>query len=266
MMILDDIVMATKIRIEAQKKEIPIEELKKSIYLSNKEAFAFEKALASKSANKEHSMAFICEVKKASPSKGIISEDFPYLSIAKEYEDAEAAAISVLTEEDFFLGSPKYLKEISENVKIPTLRKDFIIDEYQIYQSKILGADAILLICSLLSLDILRDFLNICNSLGLSALVEAHTEFEIRRALAAGARIIGVNNRNLYTFQVDIQNSIRLRSLVPDDIIFVAESGIHTAEDVKALYEAGVDGVLIGETLMKCKDKGKLIKELKGCL
>ena len=262
-MILQKIVKATQARLEARKKEYPIEIIKNKIFVqgqvqnfSNRKAYDFEKALSKASADSKGDIAFICEVKKASPSKGIISEEFPYLTIAKEYEKAGAAAISVLTEEDYFLGSLKYLKEISENVNIPVLRKDFVIDEYQIYEAKLFGADALLLICSLLAPDILKKHIELCNRLGLSALVEAHTEEEIQSAIGAGARIIGVNNRDLKTFKVDIQNSIRLRSLVPDDIIFVAESGIHSPDDIKALRMAGVDGVLT-EALMKSKDKEK---------
>ncbi len=216
---------------------------------------------------KEHfkkEIAFICEIKKASPSKGVISHDFPYRSIAKEYEDAGATAISVLTEPEYFMGSDRYLEEISKEVKIPILRKDFILDEYQIYEAKLLGAGAVLLICSLLPQDKLKEYLNICNHLGLSALVEAHTEKEIDSALESGARIIGVNNRNLDTFQVDIQNCVRLRELVPKEILFVAESGIHTREDMQLLREAGVDAVLIGEALMKSKDRREFLRQLRG--
>jgi indole-3-glycerol phosphate synthase len=270
-MILEDIVRATNISLEARRKKHPLEEIKDKIFnqgkvnsFNDREPFEFESSLMKNGSKEGASIAFICEVKKASPSKGIISEDFPYLSIAKEYEKAGAAAISVLTEADFFMGSPQYLMEISKNVRIPVLRKDFIIDEYQIYESKLIGADALLLICSILNPIILKEYLALCNRLGLSALVEAHSEEEIRRALEAGARVIGVNNRNLNTFEVDIANSLRLRNLVPRDVIFVAESGINSSKDINLLEKAGVHGALIGEALMRSKDKVEFIKELRG--
>ena len=209
-------------------------------------------------------MHFICEVKKASPSKGLIAEQFPYLEIAKEYEKSGAAAISVLTEPEYFLGRDKYLKEIVDNISIPVLRKDFTIDSYQIYEAKILGASAVLLICSLLGDRELKEFLEIAHELGLSALVETHDAQEIERALAAGAQIIGVNNRDLKTFTVDVNNSVRLRKMVPKEIVFVSESGIKTADDIAILRENGVNAVLIGETLMRSKDKEAMLKELSG--
>lgn len=203
-------------------------------------------------------MSFICEVKKASPSKGIIAEDFPYMQIAGEYEKAGAAAISCLTEPYYFKGSDDYLKEIAAHVQIPVLRKDFTVDEYMIYEAKVFGASAVLLICAILTDEELARFHKIADSLGLSALVEAHTEEEVRRAIASGARIIGVNNRDLKTFKVDINTSTRLRKLVPDDIVYVSESGIRNAEDIAALYKNNTDAVLIGETLMRAPDKKKL--------
>ena len=209
-------------------------------------------------------MSFICEVKKASPSKGLIAEDFPYLDIARDYEAAGAAAISVLTEPEYFLGRDSYLQEIAETVQVPVLRKDFTVDAYQIYEAKTLGASGILLICALLEEGQLRDYLDLAHSLGLSALVEAHDETEIEKALGAGAGIIGVNNRNLKTFQVDVENSLRLRSLVPADKIYVAESGIRRPEDVASLYEKGVQAVLIGESLMRSPDKKKMLAHLAG--
>lgn len=264
-MILDTIAESSRARVAKAKEKLSLEELKKKIYdgagvrsFNSRLAFAFERALS------EERVAFICEVKKASPSKGIISEDFPYLDIAREYEKAGADAISVLTEPEYFKGSNQYLTEISNLVHIPVLRKDFTVDEYQIYEAKVIGADAVLLICSLLDTDTLRDYLGICNELGLSALVEAHTEEEVTSAIKAGARIIGVNNRNLKTFEVDLKNSTNLRSLVPKDIIFVAESGIKTAEDVSVLKNAGVNAVLIGETLMRSPNKKELLSYLKG--
>ncbi len=271
-MILDTIAKASRIRVEKAKLQLPLQNLKSIIYdgagarsFHGRNAFAFERALKKyiKTAP-GNEISFICEVKKASPSKGIIAEDFPYLQIAKEYERAGAAAISVLTEPEFFKGSSEYLTEISSNVSIPVLRKDFTVDEYQIYEAKAIGADAVLLICALLDTQTIKKYLSVCNELGLSALVEAHTEDELKSAITAGARVIGVNNRNLQTFEVNIDNSIRLRKLVPKDIIFVAESGIKTAEDMALLKEAGVDGVLIGETLMRSTNKKEQLNALRG--
>lgn len=260
-MILSKIADAAKIRIKKQKEAIPFENIKKaSLNMPLDTGFPFEKALDKKD------IAFICEIKKASPSKGIIAGYFPYIQIAGDYEKAGADAISVLTEPDFFMGKDEYLKQISCKVSVPLLRKDFIIDKYQIYQAKILGASAVLLICSLLDTEKLKEYINICRSLGLSALVEAHTKDEISSAIKAGARIIGVNNRNLKTFEVDIQNAVRLRKYVPKDILFVAESGIKTAEDIDALRKAGVNAVLIGETLMKSYSKKEMLDSLKGCV
>lgn len=267
-MILDTIAESSRLRVAKAKEALPMEELKAIIYggegvrsFNSRIAFAFERALRSFPNPK---MAFICEVKKASPSKGVISEDFPYLAIGRDYEKAGAKAISVLTEPEYFKGEDKYLTEISNAVNIPVLRKDFTVDEYQIYEAKAIGADAVLLICSLLDTATLHKFILTCNELGMSALVEAHTEEEIYSAIQAGARVIGVNNRNLQTFEVDLNNSIKLRGLVPKDIIFVAESGIKTAEDVAVLKEAGVNAVLIGETLMRSPNKKEIISELRG--
>lgn len=221
-------------------------------------SFPFRESLA------KEGMRFICEVKKASPSKGIIAEEFPYLAIAGEYEQAGAAAISVLTEPHYFLGSDNYLKEIAAQVNVPVLRKDFTIDAYQIYEAKLLGASAVLLICALLEDAKLKEFIKIAHELGVSALVEAHDETEVQRAVAAGAQIIGVNNRNLKDFTVDIRNSVHLRALAPKTCLFVAESGIKTAEDIAVLKENGVDAVLIGETLMRAADKRAMLQELGG--
>ena len=219
--------------------------------------FAFEKAL------RKPNIAFICECKKASPSKGLIEPNFQYLDIAREYEAAGADCISVLTEPKWFLGHDDYLRQIAAAVNIPCLRKDFTIDEYMIYQAKILGASAILLICSILNENDILRYIKICDELGLSALVEAHDENEIRTALNVGARIIGVNNRNLKNFTVDTGNSRRLRSLVPDNVIFVSESGVQSAEDIRILRDSGVNAVLIGETLMRTKNKREKLEELK---
>ena len=260
-MILDQIVAATAKRVAALKETTTLETLKSQVKPA-KMPFAFEKTLARKSAAGE--IAFICEVKKASPSKGVIAADFPYLEIARDYQAAGADAISVLTEPDYFQGANTYLTEIKAQVSIPVLRKDFIIDAIQIYEASLIGADAILLICSILDTDTIREYLEIADALGLSALVEAHDEAEVKQALAAGARIIGVNNRNLKTFEVDLQNSIRLRQLVSPEILFVSESGIRTAEDIVKLRGNGTNAVLIGETLMRSGDKKAELDKLRG--
>ncbi len=260
--ILNQIVVRSRERVEERKTVkslIDIAKEAEGLCTVNPE-FPFERALRSKD------MAFICEVKKASPSKGILDDRFPYLEIAVDYQEAGAAAISVLTEPDWFLGSDEYLKEIRRVVDIPILRKDFTVDSYQIYEAKILGADAILLTCALLDSIKLKAYLKIAHELGLSALVEAHTENEIRIALEVGARIIGVNNRDLKTFEVDISTSLRLRNLVPENILFISESGIRTPGDIAKLKENKVDGVLIGETFMKSKDKKQRLAELRGAL
>lgn len=260
-MILDDLAAATRARVERKKAQIPLETVKEqALNVAAKEGtftFPFEQAIAKKG------ISFICEVKKASPSKGIIAEDFPYLEIAREYEKAGADCISVLTETDYFKGEDRFLREINDAVQIPTIRKDFIIDEYMIYEAKLLGASCVLLIAALLDTETIRQYKAICDQLGLSALVEAHDEAEVASALAAGARMVGVNNRNLKDFTVDIHNSTRLRELVPRNILFVAESGIKTAEDIAELVSAGVNGVLIGETLMRCPDKARMLDELR---
>lgn len=272
-MILDDLAAAARKRMERDMKRVPLEYIKKraesvrrtELAQAEKGAvntenisFGFEKNLRQKA------MQFICEVKKASPSKGLIAAHFPYVDIAKEYEAAGAAAISVLTETDYFLGDDRYLRQIYEAVQTPLLRKDFTVDAYQIYQAKTLGASAVLLICAILDEKRIRSFIEICDSLGMSALVEAHDAEEVRMADCAGARIIGVNNRNLKDFTVDIGNSLRLRELVPGDTLFVAESGISTPEDIRALREGGVNGVLIGESLMRAKDKKAMLDYLRG--
>ena len=258
-MILDKIVEATKIRV-AQEKQVESPEAVKAaaLALPSDTGFPFEAALRQQDFN------FICEVKKASPSKGIIAEHFPYLDIAKEYEVAGAAAISVLTEPDFFKGDKKYLQEIASTVKIPVLRKDFIIDEYQIYQAKVWGASAILLICACLDVPTLTKFRELADSLGLSSLVEAHDEQEVQMAIDCGARIIGVNNRNLKDFTVDVQNSVRLRNLVQDDVIFVSESGLETPEDIQVLRDNNIGVALMGETFMRSPNKVEKLAYLYG--
>lgn len=260
MTILDELAAYAVERTAEAKKLHPLEEVKKAALDMPKGDFGFEQAVG------KEGISFICECKKASPSKGIIAEDFPYLQIAKEYELAGADCISVLTEPKWFLGSDEYLRDIAAAVKLPCIRKDFVVDEYMIYEAKLLGASAVLLICSILDEDRLREYIGICDSLGLSALVEAHDESEITMALNAGARMIGVNNRNLKDFTVDTANSVRLRALVPRDVLFVAESGVKTAEDVAELYEMGADAVLIGETLMRAEDKKVMLDILKGAL
>ena len=258
-MILDTIVEATKVRVAQEKKvETPEAVKAAALALPSDTGFPFEAALRQQDFN------FICEVKKASPSKGIISEHFPYLDIAKEYEVAGAAAISVLTEPDFFKGDKKYLQEIASTVKIPVLRKDFIIDEYQIYQAKVWGASAILLICACLDVPTLTKFRELADSLGLSSLVEAHDEQEVQMAIDCGARIIGVNNRNLKDFTVDVQNSVRLRNLVQDDVIFVSESGLETPEDIQVLRDNNIGVALMGETFMRSPNKIEKLAYLYG--
>lgn len=278
--ILSTIAAYAKERVAASKRRVSLEEMRNRALSICKEealsedreakniagkagrpapaAFPFEKALSGPD------IGFICECKKASPSKGLIAPEFPYLRIAKEYEAAGAACISVLTEPKWFLGEDRYLQEIASAVKIPCIRKDFVVDEYMIYEAKTLGASAVLLICSLLDTSELRYYRELCDELGLSALVEAHDEEEIGSALAAGARIIGVNNRNLKDFTVDVHNSERLRRLVPNEVLFVAESGIKSAEDIEVLRKAHVNGVLIGETLMRAADKKAVLQELRG--
>ncbi len=258
-MILDEIAEKTKNRIEADKKKIsPTQMANAALAMNKNTGYPFEQAL------KKPGISFICEVKKGSPSKGIIAEDFPYVEIAKDYERAGASAISCLTEPYYFRGSDEYLREIVQNVQIPVLRKDFTVDEYMIYQAKTLGASAVLLICAILSKDELKSYMQLADELGLSALVEAHDEKEIECAVSLGARIIGVNNRDLRDFTVDIQNSIRLRPLIPKDTVYISESGIKVRADIKRLEDAGVDAVLIGETLMRSPDKHKMLEELRG--
>ncbi len=267
-MILDDLSASARKRIEKEKEKLSYDGIRdlaeqkmadgyKNTAEKYSGAYPFEKALKSKN------LSIIAEVKKASPSKGIIANDFPYLSIAEEYEDAGADAISCLTEPDYFKGSDKYLNEIAAKVKTPVLRKDFTVDPYMIYQAKLYGASAVLLIASILSDSQMKEYFGIADKLGISCLFEAHDEEEVKRVIAAGARIVGVNNRNLKDFTVDIENSIRLRKLVPPEIKFVSESGIKNPSDIIMLKENGTDAVLIGEMLMRSSKKKHLIKELK---
>lgn len=258
-MILDEIAADTRKRVETCRQHVSYEEMKdRACGMEVTGAFPFEEQL------RGDGVHFICEVKKASPSKGVIAPQFPYVEIAEEYERAGADCISVLTEPHYFMGSSRYLTEIREHVRIPLLRKDFTVDDYMIYEAKVIGADAVLLICSLLEEETIREWIGLCDRLGLSALVEAHDEAEVAMAVRAGARMIGVNNRNLKTFQVDVNNCLRLREHVPPDILFVAESGIRTREDVEVLERGNVNGVLIGETFMKSPDKAAAIRELRG--
>ena len=256
--ILDTIAAYTKWRIEEQKKNIPLSLIRSEAESIQAPKFVFENTL------KKPVLSFICECKKASPSKGIIAKDFPYLAIAKEYEEAGADCISVLTEPKWFLGSDKYLKEISNTVNLPLLRKDFTVDEYMIYEAKAMGASCILLICSILSLEEMKYFKDISDDLGLSTLVECHDESEIEKALKINARMIGVNNRNLKDFSVDTNNSKRLRDLVPKNILFVSESGVNSPEDIKNIIDMGADAALVGEVLMRAENKKFTLDWLKG--
>jgi len=245
-------------RVNIQKKNLSLEEIMEMTCSDTENDFRFERAL------RLDDIAFICEIKRASPSKGVIAENFPYIDIAKDYEIAGAAAISVLTEPLWFKGDDRYLREIADTVKIPLLRKDFTVDSYMIYEAKLLGASAVLLICAILDSDTLAEYINVAHSIGLSALVEVHNEEEIDMALSAGARVIGVNNRNLKTFEVDVSLSERLRKLVPPNVIFVSESGINSPDDIAKLRRVGADAVLIGESIMRRTDKKAEINRLRG--
>lgn len=257
MTILDKLADYAKFRTESAKKVLPYDMIKSKAFSLPVGEFEFENAL------KKLDISFICECKKASPSKGIIAEDFPYLKIAQEYEKAGADCISVLTEPKWFLGSDDYLQEIAYTVSIPCIRKDFTVDDYMIYEAKLLGAKAVLLICSILTPEQIKSYIEVCDKLGLSALIETHDEQEVKTALNCGARLIGVNNRNLNDFSVDTGNSRKLRELVPPEILFVSESGVKTAEDIDLLRKSGADAVLIGETLMKADDKTAKLAELR---
>ncbi len=258
--ILDEIAAYTKERIAAEQEKISLTDMKKMAYDLPKGDLPFKRAL------EKDGLSFICECKKASPSKGIIADDFPYMKIAGDYEEAGADALSVLTEPKWFLGKNAYLKEIAGKITVPVLRKDFTVDEYMIYEAKCLGASAVLLICSILSPAQIQTYLGICRELGLSALVETHSEEEVEDALSCGAGIIGVNNRNLKDFSVDTDMSIRLRNLIPAGVLFVSESGVRNAEDVRRIREAGADAVLIGETMMIAENKKEKLRELKRLL
>lgn len=256
-MILDDIVKSTKLRYQEIMKKVSLEEIKNLALKIPKGDYPFYKAI------NDTSFTIISEIKKASPSKNVISVDFDYINIAKAYENGGATAISCLTEPTYFKGSDEYLRNIKKSVNIPVLRKDFIISEYQIYEAKVIGADAILLIVAILTDEELNTYLQLADCLGLAALVETHDDEEIRRALKTEAKLIGINNRNLKDFTVDINNTIRLRSLVPENIKIISESGIQTIDDIKALREAKVNGVLIGEALMKSNNPQEMVKEIR---
>lgn len=260
MTILEQLAEYAQIRTQKAEQKLPLAILKEQALALPKGTFAFENAL------RNSGISFICECKKASPSKGLIAPEFPYLQIAKEYEAAGADCISVLTEPKWFLGDNTYLREIADEINIPCLRKDFTVNEYMIYEAKLLGASAVLLICSILTETQLKEYLSICETLGLSAVVEAHNENEVRMALNADARIIGVNNRNLKDFSVDTNNSRKLRNMIPDNVLFISESGVQNADDIKKLQEIGADAVLIGETLMRAPDKKAKLNELRGVL
>lgn len=254
-MILDELANYARERVEMAKGRKSLEQISEEALALPKGEFRFEKALHNQK------MSFICEIKKASPSKGIISEDFPYLEIADDYERAGADCVSVLTEPKWFLGSDEIFKQVRERISLPMIRKDFTVDEYQIYEAKLLGADAVLLICALLDTDTIREYIGICDELGLTALVETHNEEEIQSAVQAGARVIGVNNRNLKDFSVDFKNAGRLRESIPREAVFVAESGVSSAEDVRDLSRIGADAVLIGEALMRANNKEETLTE-----
>lgn len=258
--ILTEIAEKTKERVEKQKLEVSDAEIKRLAEDAMKKE---EKKEVFYQALKGEGIQCICEVKKASPSKGIIAEKFPYVEIAKDYEEGGASAISVLTEPFYFLGSNEYLKEIRNQVSLPILRKDFIVDDYQIYETKVLGADACLLIVSLMSEECLKHRLELAHSLNLSVLVETHDEEEVQSALRAGAKILGVNNRNLKDFSVDVHNSSRLRKKVPAEVVFVSESGISSVEQIRDLKSQGVDAVLVGEMLMRAKDRVEAVRSIK---
>lgn len=257
MTILDRLAEHARERVAASKNTVSLKTLQAQTLSMPKGDFRFEKAL------QKEGVSFICECKKASPSKGIIAEEYPLLDIAQAYDAAGADCISVLTEPMWFLGSADHLKSVTSAVNVPVIRKDFTVDPYMIYEAKLLGASAVLLICSILSRDEIAAYLSICDALGISALIEAHDEKEIETALSVNARIIGVNNRNLKDFSMDFSNSANLRSLVPQDVIFVSESGVKTHEDVVRLEAIGVNAVLVGETLMRAQDKTAMLHELR---
>ena len=260
MSILDQLADHAHQRVAAAKAVTPTAEVRRAALALPKGDFAFERALGG------GDLAFICECKRASPSKGLIAPEFPWLEIARDYAAAGAEAISVLTEPKWFLGDDNYLRQIAETVSVPCIRKDFTVDEYMIYGARALGASAVLLICAILDDGQLKAYLKLSDELGLTALVEAHDENEVEAALKAGARVVGVNNRNLKDFSVDTDNSRRLRKLIPREVLYVSESGVRTAEDIRKIRSIGADAVLVGEALMRAEDKTEKLRELRGIL
>ena len=256
-MILDELAAYAKKRVEKALHNISFDEMRERALALPKGNFSFTSAL------KKDGLSFICEVKKASPSKGLIDPVFDYTRIAREYESAGSDCVSCLTEPSRFLGSDKIFSDIREEISLPMLRKDFTVSAYQLYESKCLGADAALLICALLNADKLQKYLEICRVLGLSALVEAHDADEIKKALGCGAEIIGVNNRNLKDFSVDMKTAENLRALVPESVLFVSESGVKTPADIAAASSLGADAVLVGEAMMRSADKKNTLMEFR---
>lgn len=256
MFILDKICSSKVKEIEGRKKQLPLAKLEKALN-GLQPTRDFGEAIKS-----PESVKLIAEVKKASPSAGVIREPFNHIEIARLYEQGGASAISVLTDEQFFQGKLEYLTEIKQVVKLPLLRKDFIIDPYQIYEARVAGADAVLLIARLLSNEKLRAYLKLSHELGMVCLVEVHNADEIKRTLDTDAMIIGINNRDLSTFKTDLETTFKLRSLIPEGKTIVSESGISTRNDIKRLKECGVDAVLIGETLMRATNIIAKIREL----
>ena len=256
--ILQTIAAHARTRVAADRAKISLEELKalcQEAGPGHGEQFV--------SALNRPGLSFLCEIKKASPSKGLISPDFPYLDIARAYEAAGADGVSCLTEPKWFLGSDDIFRQVRRTISLPMLRKDFTVDEYQIYQARLMGANAVLLIVSLLDGETLKGYLDLCRSLGLAALVETHDGQEVDAALNAGAEIIGVNNRNLKDFSVDFSNAARLRDRIPPGVLYVAESGLTGPEDAAALKRLGADAALVGEALMRAPDKGAMLASLR---
>jgi indole-3-glycerol phosphate synthase len=256
-LILDRIIKSKKKILFKSKLECNISNLE-SVINKLPEPLNFKNVLIKQNIN---DIRIIAEVKKASPSKGIIREDFDPLKIARQYESNNAAAISILTESEFFMGKLEFLKEIKNAVNIPLLRKDFLFDPYQIYEARANGADAVLLIAAILEKSLLDELLSVVKKLSMNALVEVHTKDELKKVLQTDAEIIGINNRNLKTFETDIQTSIDLMADIPESKIIITESGIKTKEDIRKLSKAGVDAFLIGETFMRADNPGEMLNE-----
>jgi indole-3-glycerol phosphate synthase len=245
MNILDEIVAKTKSKLEEKKQGLSLEELSSKIDFENLKETNFKKSLQNKAE------AIIAEIKKASPSAGIISDNFDPVLKSKEYESFGASALSILTEEDYFLGNIQYLKDVKATTSLPILRKDFIVDDYQIYESKLIGADCILLIASILNDEELKNFSETADRLKLDYIIEVHDDEELERVQHFSNAIIGVNNRNLKTFDVDINNSVELKKIFEGENIFIAESGIKSKKDIEYLKRHNINVFLIGESLMK---------------